>query len=365
MNEQSVPRSNKRLLSALAGVLVVGVAVITVTQFGRSAQADTNAVSTTRAAITVETTVATSVAASERPQGTGTLEASRSVSLAFAVGGVVHKLVAAEGGWLSKGDPLVELDQVPFRSAVDQHAARVRFLEKSLARSEMLLSNQALSPEEFDAQTAELDAAKAQLRLSRWNLERATLRAPFDGRVARRHVERGQVLSAGVPVADMLDTRRLEVWTAVSAREASAIAAGQPVTVRAIDRDDVAIAGVVDHAPVRSDVRSGTVPVLVTLPDEAHGFLAGMVVQCTFTTNRTTARLSLPTRSIRVQNDGNFVMRVVDGRARRVAVQLGAIGEAEVEIVSGIEAGDEVITRAPDRLRDGDAVVVSTTLSAR
>jgi multidrug efflux pump subunit AcrA (membrane-fusion protein) len=98
-------------------------------------------------------------------RASGTLEARRRVPLAFAVAGVVEELRHDDGDAVERGDALARLDPVPFESALERAESRVLYLEKSLARSRMLREQRALSDEEFDAQDAELTAARAELRL--------------------------------------------------------------------------------------------------------------------------------------------------------------------------------------------------------
>jgi RND family efflux transporter MFP subunit len=296
-------------------------------------------------------------------RASGTLEARRHVPLAFAVAGVVEELRHDEGDAVERGDALARLDPVPFESAVERAESRVAYLEKSLARSRMLREQRALSDEEYDAQDAELTAARAELRLARWNLERSVLRAPFDGHVLTRHVERGQVVANGTPAFELIELRTLELDAALPASDLALVDLDGAVTVVARDDPRVRATGRVEHAPLRSDARSGSVPLRVVVDNAERRLLPGMVVEATFGSRAADAtgdELRIPLSALRVDDLGQAVWRVTDDRrVERVDVELGPVRGDTVVVTGGLRAGDLVVDEAPDRLRAGDEVVVA------
>ncbi len=294
-------------------------------------------------------------------RASGTLEARRRVPLAFAVAGVVEELRHDDGDAVERGDALARLDPVPFESALERAESRVLYLEKSLARSRMLREQRALSDEEFDAQDAELTAARAELRLARWNLERSVLRAPFDGHVLTRHVERGQVVANGTPAFELIELRTLELDAALPASDLALVDLDGPVTLVARDDPRVRATGRIDHAPLRSDTRSGSVPLRVVVANDDRHLLPGMVVEATFgarAADPTGEELRIPLSALRVDDLGQAVWRVTeDGRVERMDVELGPVRGDTVVVTDGLRAGDHIVDEAPDRLRAGDAVV--------
>lgn len=295
-------------------------------------------------------------------RASGTLRPRRELSLAFAVGGVVATVEADEGDSLARGAVFARLDPIPFEAAVDEAASRVAYLEKSLERSRTLREQKALSDEEFDAQTAELAGARAQLRRARWNLDRSVLRAPFDGVVLERHVEPGQVVAGGSPAGAFVELLVLELDAALPARDLASVDLGAPVTLVSRDDPRLRATGRVDHAPVSSDARSGSVPLRIVVDNTDRRLLPGMVVEAGFSStddSTRTSELRVPLTALRLDGEGQAVWRIEDGRARRVAVRLGPVRGDAVVIEEGLSAGDLVVDEAPDRLRDGDAVVVA------
>jgi RND family efflux transporter MFP subunit len=312
-------------------------------------------------------TVRPAAASTSELRAVGTLRPRRHAPVAFAVAGVIGRLEVDEGVAVGEGTPLARLDTVPFTSAVQQAEARVRFLERSLERSENLHAQKALTDEELDAQRAELEATRAQLRLARWSLERAVLRAPFDGHVLVRHVELGQVVAAGTPAFEVAELTTLEFDAALAASDLGSLDVTGPVLV--ISRDDPRshARGRVDHAPLRSDQRSGSIPVRIVVENAERTLLPGMVVEARFTSRDTGEnghRVVVPLSALRVDDRGASVWRIEADRVHKIRVELGPVRGEQV-LVTGLRPGDLVVDEAPDRLREGDAVVVVSRAEVR
>jgi membrane fusion protein (multidrug efflux system) len=363
MNRLFAPRSAR---TTLRGILLVVIVALVV--FGPQVLVDVSRGDddppAAKDAITVRTVRVKARSVSDgraRVRATGTLEPRRQVQLAFAVQGVVDAWRADEGDAVDEGEVIARLDEIPFESAVSQARARVHFLEKSVARSGRLLEQDALSSEEFDAQEAELTGARAQLRLVEWQLERSALRAPFDARVRRRMVEVGQVVAAGTVAFDLISARGLEVHAAVAAADLAYVDLEAPVRVRIADNPRWVTSGHVDHSPVASDERSGSVPILVRLDDSNGKLLPGMVADLEFGSSSTQgsgSEIRVPVQALRLDDAGQSVWRVKNGRAERVSVEIGLIEGDLVVLNAGVEEGDRLVLHAPDRLRHGDPVQV-------
>lgn len=300
-------------------------------------------------------------------RASGTLQPARHAPIAFPVAGVVLEVAHDEGDAVAAGDVLARLDPVPFESAVARARASVDYLEKSTERSRLLKDQRALSEEEFDAQTAELDGARAQLRLARWNLERSALRAPFAGFVLARHVELGQVVGGGTPSYEIIELATLEVEAALAASDLTRIDLDGIVTLTVRDDPRLHATGRIEHAPVRSDARSGSVPLRVKVDNGAGHLLPGMVVEASFTVRAAASgeELLVPLTAVRLDDLGAAVWRVDGaGRVERVEVELGPVRNDRV-VVEGLRVGDRIVDEAPDRLRDGDSVIARTEQEER
>ena len=369
MNPAERPQSRPvRLVVSTVAVIVAATAIVLVPQLGSTpavpqgrAVARESSNDEALSVRVIEVRPHTGAAAAHDLRASGTLKPRRRAPLAFPVAGVVLDVVHDDGDAVGVDAVLARLDPVPFESAVDQARARVAYLEKSLERSRSLREQRALSDEEFDAQSAELAGARAQLRMAEWNLERSVLRAPFAGYVLGRHVEQGQVVGSGTPAYEVIELTTLELEAALPAGDLSLVDLDGEVDVVARDRPGLRATGHVEHTPVRSDTRSGSVPLTIVVPNPERGLLPGMVVEATFTPLRAgadTIELRVPLTAVRMDDVGEAVWRVDDdGRVSRVDVELGPVRGDTVVVTRGLTSGDRVVDEAPDRLREGDVVV--------
>jgi len=300
-------------------------------------------------------TVAAQPGPAAAPTATGTLEPLDRVPLALAVAGVVDAVLVDEGQRVGTGDALVRLDPVPFRAAVDRLQAQVRFLEQRTARSRTLRERKAITPEEVDAQEAELAARQAELRLARWNLDRSVLRAPSAGVVSARHVEVGQVVAAGTPALEILDPSTLELRVAVSAQWLPRLDLEAPVEVRIPSWDDRRGTARLHHRPIQGDPRSGSVPLLLRLSNPDGELLPGLAAEARFAIGGSAAAW-VPVSAVRMTASGARAFRVEDGRAREIGLTVGRILDGQVEVLEGAAVGDRLVDAAPDRLRHDDAI---------
>jgi len=353
-------RKTRVAVSVLPFLLLVAVAAALIVTRGRAEEEPTTEIQ----GIPVRS-FAVEGAESGREQSlraSGTLSPIRESTLAFAVSGVVHILATDQGDHVSAQSTLASLDPTPFRAALDQSEAQLVFLESRSSRSEQLAASGAIAKEEFDADVSERQGATARVTLSRWNLDRSVVRAPFAGSIKARFVEAGEVVTAGTPAFHLIATDSLKLEVSVPARDLARI--GASAVVSSPDFPGLEFPGRIDHRPVSADPRSSSVPVVLHLENPGRSLLPGTIAQVRFvlsSSNRKTsnaARVEVPLSAVRTTDEGPIVFRVINDRARAIPVQLGEVRGDQVSVQAGVSAGDKLVLEAPDRLRDGDLLTV-------
>jgi membrane fusion protein (multidrug efflux system) len=291
---------------------------------------------------------------------TGTLEPNARVALAFPVEGVIASFGADEGEAVRAGQVLARLDAVPYQAALDQAQARVSYLSSRWERTVGLHERELVADDKLDADRAELEAAEAEAKLAAWRVERTELRAPFAGKVLRRGVEPGQVVSTDTEAFVLLSVDTLELEVGIPARDLSRLAAGSEVSVRVEDLGR-SFRGYVDHFPVSGDPRAGSVAVTVKVPNPEGDLLPGLVALCTFASpvraDSGDPEIRIPVSAVRATPEGPVVFVVRDGLAVEAPLRTGEIRGDQVVVRHGLSEGDLLIHEAPDRLRAGDRVV--------
>ena len=294
----------------------------------------------------------------------GEVRAARRAELAFAVAGRVTTVAVDVGDVVRRGQVLATLDLQPLTSQLAAAAGELARAEAQLLearqRQERVGKAQArgaVSSAEAGAAQAELAAAEAAQRsasaqrdTAAWSLEQATLRAPVDGTVAARLVEPGQASGPGAPVIT-IDGAGRELTMLLPANVQ--VKPGQPVTLRSAGNETTSrvlrVAARLDAGGVRR--------VTLGVPDAAE---VGSIWTASLTTAAPSGILRVPLRAVlpdAVAGAGTVLRLAPDGRTvERVAVQLGSLNGAHIDITKGLSLGDQVIVAGAAGIRPGSIV---------
>jgi len=324
----------------------------------------------------------------------GRLQPVRRAWLRFEVDGRVAERRAEPGQPVTAGDVLLTLDDQDYRDVLIQAEADWQQAEADLQRDQALLKlaerSRKLQEEEVsrlnslgerslasktrlgDAQALlaqrlseearlrasvatgpqRVAAGKATMDRARRNLERATLRAPFAGRVNQVKLQVGDYASRNQQALEIISDQ-LDYYAQVRGPVARALSLGQRVIVRVAERSYTSTLSAVQPDP---DPSTFTHAIRLRMPDSETRSGALAIAQLPLQPVRNA--LVVPSTAILLEEGGAFVFRLEGERLRRVAVKLGPrVGEQQV-IVSGIDAGERVVVRDVAALAD-DQVVFS------
>ena len=294
----------------------------------------------------------------------GEVRAARRAELAFAVAGRVARVAVEVGDTVRRGQVLATLDLQPLtaqlaaaRGDLARVEAQVVELRQRLERVRRAQASGAVSGGEFGAVQAELAAAEAAQRaagaqrdVAAWSLEQATLRAPIDGTVASRLVEPGQASGPGAPVM-AIDGEGRELSMLLPA--ALALKPGQAVVLRSGGAEQpsrvLRVAGRLDAGGVRR--------IFLEVPADAS---VGSTWTATPAGTAATGKLQVPLRAVlpdATAGSGRVLRLAADGRTvEQVAVTLGALHGARIEVTQGLASGDRVIVAGAAGIRVGSKV---------
>ena len=283
----------------------------------------------------------------------------------------IEEITHAAGERVKRGDLLVRFEIPASAAEVQKEEAEVARAEAGLenaraaqtrarelfdrgvaARKEVEEANHAAA----DAQAA-LAQARAALKAAQTVERRATVRATFDGVVAKRSHNPGDLVEAAAsdPVLRIVDPDRLEIVAAVPLTDAPRVQVGAPARM---------VSAATGAADVELTVKSGATavePGTATVPVRL-GFVrsipipVGTPVQVDIAAQEHRDVVIVPTAAVVREGDEAAVFVVSDGKAHRVPVETGLTDKTNIEIVAGIAAGDAVIVEGHTGLPDGAPV---------
>ncbi|QSQ20819.1 efflux RND transporter periplasmic adaptor subunit [Pyxidicoccus parkwayensis] len=308
------------------------------------------------------------------PGISGTLQARSAAAVRSEVGGTILEIKAEQGQRVRKGQELARIEDTTLRDQLIAARTAARTAESALqvAKSEEERNSKLakagvitqrdyeriqLSVSQAEGQLAE---AHSRLALSREQVGRARVTAPFDGVVSERQASAGDVVQPGAPLFTVVDPRTLRLEASVPAAKLEQVKAGTPVEFEVTGYGDRTFSGKVERINPVVDPGTGQVRIYVTIPNTDLELLAGLFAEGRVASEARRA-LSVPVDAIDEANHATAVLRVQDERVHRVPVTLGLRDDVaqRVEVRSGLKAGDVVLLgSARDEVGEGARVKV-------
>jgi membrane fusion protein (multidrug efflux system) len=308
----------------------------------------------------------------ERIEATGQLVARDHAQIAAEVAGRVTEILVEEGVSVLAGEPVLaidperrQLERESARARVDEARAQVREQERAYARVAELRERGVVSEAQREAaETGEklarsrLAAAEAELGVLERALRDARVAAPFDGLVAQRFVSRGEYVTPGHKLFELVALDPIEVEFHLPEADSARVAPGQIVDVRVAPFPDESFDGLVSVVSPTIDPRSRTLRVKAQLANPDGRLRPGLFARIDLGVALRPEVTMVLEEAILRRAEGSIVFRAVDGnRVERVAVETGVHHAGYVEVRRGLHPGDLVVSRGGDRLAEGQEIL--------
>lgn len=353
-------------------VIGLGLAGAAAWWLQRPAQAPTTAAATparaSGGAPAVEVVRVVTARIQDDAQAVGSLRSRQSVTLQPEVAGRVVQIGFEDGARVRRGQLLVQLDDALPRAELSQAQAQLSIAQATLQRNQELVEQNFVARRVLDENQANLQVAQAQVALAQARLQRMRITAPFDGTVGLRRINLGEYVKDGADLVNLEDTSALTVDFRLPERYQSRIAVGQTVQVQLDALPGQSFVARVQALDPLLDVDGRSIAVRANLPASPGSALRpGMFARVLTVFSVDEAALVVPEEAIVPQGGKQFVIRIetegegdaIKQLSRRTEVQLGLRRGAQVQITSGLAAGDTVVVAGQQRLqKDGTAVRV-------
>ena len=289
-------------------------------------------------------------------EAVGTLSANERVMLRPELGGRVVKILFEEGQVVQAGDPLVGLDDSIYRAEVAQAKANVDLSRIEYKRTRELHKRNAVSVNELDQARSELEANEAALALAQARLDKSAIKAPFTGVLGLRRVSVGDYVSPGQDLVNLVDIGTIKVDFRVPEVFLVDVAVGQAIEVKMDAFAGEVFTGEVYAIDPQIDVRGRSIVIRARIPNEDGRLRPGLFGRVNVIVERREHALVVPEEAVFPQGQQQFVYEVVEGKAELRPVGLGLRQQREIEILSGLAPGAQVITAGHIKVRPGGAV---------
>jgi membrane fusion protein (multidrug efflux system) len=306
----------------------------------------------------VSVTPVRSETVSQKLEALGNARANESVDISSKTSNVVTAVHFGDGQRVNRGQVLVQLDDAQTRADVAAAEAAVAESERLYNRSRELMATEALSKAQFDQLEATLKANRARLASAQARLGDTVIRAPFSGRVGLRRVSVGTLISPGDVITTLDDTSVIKLDFTVPENFLSTLREGLTVRATAPAFPGRNFAGKVSSIDSRVDMNTRAVTVRALLANEDGALRPGMFLNVSLA-NDERESLVIPEQALTPEAERQYVFVVVDGKAQRREVRIGSRRPGSVEVLAGLNAGEQVVVEGTQKVRDG--VPVRTT----
>jgi membrane fusion protein (multidrug efflux system) len=317
----------------------------------------------------------------------GTVVSGKGVAVSNDAPGVVSKLRLESGKPVKAGEVLVELDASVERAQIESLRARLKLAQQSLDRIKTLQKSGVSTAAELDEQNSAVSSLSADLKAIQAQIEKKTVRAPFDGVLGIRAVNLGQYLPPGTTVAVLESADSGFVDFTLPQQDLRKLKLGQPVRVRPDANDPQLAEGTISALEPALDAVTRNVKVRASFPGSESLLAPGMFVNVDVILPEKSTVLSVPLTAVVHAAYGDSVF-VVDTKqegaagkagepegagpsspaplvARQAFVKLGRTRGDYVAILDGISVGDEIVSSGAFKLRNGAPIAIKNEVQAK
>ena len=299
----------------------------------------------------------------------GSVRAVNGIEVANEVPGVIKSINFESGDQVKQGDVLIYLDSATDEAALRTRKAEAQLTEQEFKRVSDLLPKRAVSQSQYDESKANLDSARARVNEAEAQLSKKVIRAPFDGTLGIRMVDLGEYLATGTPIVEINMLNPIYVDFTLSEKNLPDVATGYPVQVTVAAVPDKTFAGSVSAINTSVSPETRTVRIRATLNNKDNELRPGMFATIMTLQPSDTKVVTVPRTAISYNTYGDFAFVIEKNDqgtlvAKRRSITTGDTRNGRVAILSGLEAGETVISKALLRVRAGQPVEIQSESDA-
>ncbi|QHS57177.1 efflux RND transporter periplasmic adaptor subunit [Mucilaginibacter sp. 14171R-50] len=289
----------------------------------------------------------------------GKIDAQDNVTAYPQTGGTITAIYAKVGQHVSKGQVLAQLDNSVLRQNIAQAESQLALTQQIYNRQKALWDQKIGTEVQFLQAQTNFQAGKKSIAALREQAAMYRIVAPISGSVDQMDLKLGQVASPGVTGIRIVDADNLKVKADVPESYAGSVRTGNNVKIVIPDAQD-SLTTKVTFAAKAIDPTSRSFAVEIKLPARKN-LRPNMTAVLKIADYAKTSTITVPVKALQHSEDGDYVYINANGVAKRTVVKAGSTYGGQTEILSGLKAGDQLITNGVEDIEDGDKIKVAAT----
>jgi membrane fusion protein (multidrug efflux system) len=299
-------------------------------------------------------------------QAIGTLVATQGVFVSAEIAGKVREIRFESGEPVEAGALLLQLDDSIEQAEVQGLVAEAGLGKLEFERAAQLLTDKLGSQADYDRTRANLQKTQADLTAKQALLEKKAIRAPFPGILGIRQVDVGAYLEPGDTIVSLQQLDPIYADFSLPERYQSSISPGQQINVQVKAWPETEFSGVISAIEPRIDTNTRSVRIRATLANPELLLRPGMFAEVRLLLPARGKVVTVPQTAIMYNPYGDAVFVVQQGETGPMVeyrqVQTGVVRDGHVEIESGLQAGERVVSAGQLKLRNGMPVSIDDSV---
>jgi len=287
----------------------------------------------------------------------GSIEANEQIEIHSEVSGIVEGIYFTEGSYVKKGQVLFKVNDIELRAQLRQAQTKEGLAGENERRAKLLLQKEAISQEEFDVANADFASMKAQTQLIKAQIAKTSVKAPFSGKIGLRSISPGTYITPAILVAKLVNTGKLKITFSIPEKYASQVKSGSVIDFTVSGSDKVYKATIYAIEP-EVEVATRTLQIRAIADNMDGKLFPGTFADIKMPLNIIKDAIVIPTEAIVPVQDGKKVFISNMGKAKEVMVEATTRTDASILILSGLNAGDTLVTSGVMSLKNDSPIKV-------
>ncbi len=296
---------------------------------------------------------------SKRINTVGQMRANAVVQIKSEIAGRISEILFTEGGLVKKGDLIIRFEDAEYRAAVQIAEGEFENAKANLERITKLYDQKVESNKKLDEAVAQLKIAEGKLLQAKATLEKANIKAPFDGTIGIINISSGAFVQGATELVTIVDNKAVKVTFKVPEKNIHDIGVGQVVEVKVSAFKNQVFTGTVEAVDAKVETESHSVQVKGIIPNPDNLLREGLFANVSLVIGEKGDTMTVDEACVERMGEVEFVWIIERGRADRRRVLTGSRENGQVEIVAGLQPGQIVVTSGQLKLSDGAKVKIS------
>jgi len=289
---------------------------------------------------------------------TGTILANEEVELRSEISGKIIKILFKEGSYVNKGDLLIKINDADLQAQLRRAESKVKLSEEKESRQRQLRDGNLISQEEYDNTVGELNVNQADYDLIKAQIDKTEIRAPFGGIVGLRSVSEGSYVTTSTVMARLQNFNSIKVDFSIPEKYSASVKTGDELEFKISGSNRLFQAKVYAIEP-KINPGTRTLQIRAICNSSYKELIPGAFANVELNLKQIADAILIPTVSIVPELKGQKVFLYKNGIVNAQNVEIGIREETRVQIISGLQKGDTVITSGILQVKPKSKVKIS------